>query len=576
MATITWNAPEGHREVDLNAPTTLGRSPRCDVCITDGSVSGTHAIITYEAGAWVLQDDNSTNGTYINDDPIQRSKLLDGDTIRLGNVELTFRDTGVDGAEGGATMLWQEGMAENPIPSAMGATGEPGFHRMVDDPELTEVSTVDPSQFTVTMPVSAVVDPDQMARRLSACYEIARATVATLDTQQVLDQVIQALFEIFGAADHAYIVLLDPQTHEMTTAAQRTREGADVDDVDVSQTAIQRAMTDRQAFLCRDASADEQLSQAQSILGMGIRSMMIAPLLFHDDVLGAVHVDSVRGIDEFTQADLELLSVAASQVAVCLANARLHKKVVQSERMAAVGQTLAGLTHCIKNILQGIKGGAQIVDMGFDKDDGNLVRSGWDMVSRNTGFMEELVLDLLTYSKDRQPAYAPSDLNELCKGICDLSRPRAENAGVSLTFESDAGLAMVEIEATAIRRCILNLVTNAVDACAATKGSVFVSTHAPSDDGQARIVIRDTGCGMSKETLAKLFTVFFSTKGSKGTGLGLPVTQKIIEEHGGKIAVASEVGQGTSFTISLPTLRPVTKRQTKPTVALPHNESASE
>ncbi|NQT89527.1 FHA domain-containing protein [bacterium] len=576
MTTLTWNAPEGRREVDLSGTTVLGRSPRCDISIPDGSVSGTHATITHEAGAWVLQDEESTNGSYVNDDPTRRCKLLDGDTVRLGNIELTFRDTGIDQAESGATMLWQEGMAELPIPSMMAEAEESGFHRMSDVPELTEVSTVDPSQFTVALPVSPAADPNQTARRLSACYEIARATVATLDTGQVLDQIIHALFEIFSAADHAYIVLLDPETGETTTAAQRARKGVDLTTVDISRTAIQKAMTDRQAFLCRDASADEQLSQAQSILGMGIRSMMIAPLLFHDDVLGAVHVDSVHGIDEFTQPDLELLSVAASQVAVCIANARLHRKVVDSERMAAVGQTLAGLTHCIKNILQGIKGGGQIIDMGFDKSNDDLVRSGWDMVSRNATFMEELVLDLLTYSKERQPAYTPTDLNEVCEGICGLSGPRAAEMGVALSFTPDTRLELVEAEGNAIRRCILNLVANAVDACAESKASVTVSTHAPGDDGFVRIDIADTGCGMTEETLGKLFTVFFSTKGSKGTGLGLTVTKKIVEEHGGEIRITSELGVGTTFTLCLPPARPPTKRHTKPTIALPHEDPPQE
>jgi len=572
MATLTWNAPEGRLKADLSESTVIGRSPRCDICIPDGSVSGTHAVVSYEAGSWILQDDESTNGTFLNDDPIRRTKLLDGDTVRLGNVELTFHDGGDALSEAGATMLWQEGMAELPIPSMMAESDSSGYHHLTDVSEITEVSTVDPSQFTVAIPMSPAADPNETARRLAACYEIARATVATLDTSQILNQITDALFEIFAPADHVYIVLLDPETRETTMAAQRARKGVDVGSVEISHTAIQKAMTDRQAFLCRDATADEHLSQAQSILGMGIRSMMIAPLLFREEVLGAVHVDSVRGIDEFTQPDLELLSIAASQVATCIANARLHTKVVESERMAAVGQTLAGLTHCIKNILQGIKGGGQIIDMGFDKDNDDLVRSGWDMVSRNTGFMEELVLDLLTYSKDRQPAYAPTDLNEICEAICELSRMRAEEKGVSMAFEPDTSLELAEVEGTAIRRCVLNLVANAVDACADSDGGVTVSTHAPDEQGFLRIDISDTGCGMSKDTLKKLFTVFFSTKGSKGTGLGLTVTRKIVEEHGGEIRVTSEEGVGTTFSIRLPKGRPPTKRQTKPTVALPHEE----
>ena len=110
----------------------------------------------------------------------------------------------------------------------------------------------------------------------------------------------------------------------------------------------------------------------------------------------------------------------------------------------------------------------------------------------------------------------------------------------------------VEIDPNGIKRCLLNLITNAVDACKDRSGAVTVETWGPGQDGLVHVRIKDTGCGMSKETRAKLFTVFFSTKGSKGTGLGLPVTKKIVEEHGGWISFKSELGKGSKFSIYLP------------------------
>ena len=109
-----------------------------------------------------------------------------------------------------------------------------------------------------------------------------------------------------------------------------------------------------------------------------------------------------------------------------------------------------------------------------------------------------------------------------------------------------------ELDGKGIYRCILNLVTNALDACAGARGTVTISTRSVADPDGVEIVVTDTGCGIAEEDLPQVFRVFYSTKGSDGTGLGLAVTQKIVREHGGEIAVESRRGTGTSFTIRLP------------------------
>jgi len=564
VAILSWDSPEGWKEYRLGESIRIGRSPGNDICLVDLGVSAFHARIVRQGGAWILEDPGSKNGTFVNDERQSRHELCHGDVIRIGSTDLTFHTTE---PTAGPTILWKKGFADRPIPSdvAEPSAGEreasPLDRLLRESTQLTRVNSVDSTRFTTARLPEAGEDPIQLARRLKASYEISRATAATLDLSEVLDRVLSALFEIFEAADRAFILLVDRETRELSTAAVKQRAAGEAAKMGISRTALEQAMRDREALLCRDAAADERFAKAQSIVGLGIRSMMIAPLLFRDEVLGAVHIDTIQGVREFTQPDLELLSIAASQVAGCLANARLHEKVVAAERLAAVGQTVAGLTHCVKNILQGIKGGAFILDRGLQKGNIGRVRSGWDMVRRNNAFMEELVYDLLSYSKQREPEYATADLNALCGEICDLTAERAKSKEVPLTFQPDPTLGSVEIDAKGIRRCVLNLVTNAVDACTGGGGSVTVETRAADDDGLVRIFVQDTGCGMSQETLAKLFTVFFSTKGSKGTGLGLPVTQKIVEEHGGRIDVESQEGEGTTFTICLPPNRPQNKQE---------------
>lgn len=563
MATLSWNTPQGAKRVVIRQQARIGRSPLNEAALPFGGVSTFHARVFREGQRWFVEDVGSKNGTFVNDEPQSRCELHDGDVIGIADFDLVFRE-GAEEEEPSEetetrTLLWKKGMSEAPIPTEVHRRpterGPTDLAALVaSDASFSPVATVDPDLYTTSVLPGVSEDPVQLAQRLKASYEISRAAAATLDVQALLDQVLEALFEIFEGADRAFIVLVDPQSGEVSTAASRHRAEAEAPASGISMTALRQAMEGRQALLCRDAAADERFARAQSIMGLGIRSMMIAPLLFHDEVLGAVHVDSLRGVREFTQADLELLSIAASQMAGCLVNARLHERMVASERMAAVGQALAGLSHCIKNILQGMQGGAFIVEKGLDKDDVARVRQGWEMVRRNSGFMEELVYDLLTYSKERKPEYNPTDLNALCGDVLEMCRERAKTHSVAVVLAPAEGLGPVALDPKGMRRCLMNLVMNGIDACG-SGGAVTVKTLGADQTGFVRVVVRDTGCGMSKETLARLFTAFFSTKGSKGTGLGLPVTRKIIEEHGGRIEVASEVGVGTTFTICLPASR---------------------
>jgi signal transduction histidine kinase len=169
--------------------------------------------------------------------------------------------------------------------------------------------------------------------------------------------------------------------------------------------------------------------------------------------------------------------------------------------------------------------------------------------------MQELILDMLTYSKERKPEYELTNINEIIEDVCDLMEQKAKESGVTVTWTPNTELSKVEVDPKGIRRCLLNLVSNAIDAYEGQQeGLVKVFTELVNNRS-FKINISDNGCGMPDEIKEKLFQVFFSTKGSRGTGLGLSVTHKIITEHKGRIEVDSAVGKGTTFTIILPIKR---------------------
>jgi signal transduction histidine kinase len=232
------------------------------------------------------------------------------------------------------------------------------------------------------------------------------------------------------------------------------------------------------------------------------------------------------------------------------------KKLVEAERLAAVGQTVAGLAHAIKNITGGLTGGTFVLDKGFQLNNEKYLRQGWDLLKGNVDRLKSMALDLLNYAKEREPDYQLCDPNRPAQEVIDLMLPRARENDVSLEIESDKNLPQIWLDPEGIHRCLLNLVTNAIDACinidcTQKQGKVLLRILKTKGWAVAFQVI-DNGCGMDEETKEKIFQRFFTTKGSRGTGLGLMITKKIIDEHEGEIDFESETGKGTRFVIKLP------------------------
>jgi PAS domain S-box-containing protein len=235
---------------------------------------------------------------------------------------------------------------------------------------------------------------------------------------------------------------------------------------------------------------------------------------------------------------------------------RLQQELVQSERLAAVGQTVAGLAHGIKNILHGLKGGSYLVDIGIKRNDTARLKNGWQSIKRNIDRTSELVMDLLTFSKERAPQYEDCFPNEIAADVVELLGENARSNDIELVLECDPTIGEVSMDPRTVHRILLNLMSNAIDAClfdenTEKKFAVGLKTTRENRN-RIRFEVSDNGMGMPEEVQNKLFSSFFSTKGHRGTGLGLMNTRKMIEEHQGTIDVASEPGQGTVFTVRLP------------------------
>ena len=234
------------------------------------------------------------------------------------------------------------------------------------------------------------------------------------------------------------------------------------------------------------------------------------------------------------------------------------RRLVEAERMAAVGQTVAELAHTIKNIANALKGSIYVLGKGIELDEREYLLEGWRMVESNVGKIKDLSLDLLHYGKYATVSLSPCDPNGPAAEVVRLLENRARELGVDLTAELSADLPPVPLDAGGIHCCLLNLVGNAIDACRergrGTDRRVVVRTL-PVPGGGVEYHVVDSGCGMDEATRTRLFQSFFSTKGTEGTGIGLMMAKRIVDQHEGIIEVRSEKGRGSTFTIRLPAAR---------------------
>jgi signal transduction histidine kinase len=326
-------------------------------------------------------------------------------------------------------------------------------------------------------------------------------------------------------------------------------------------------LSEKKGVLVSDAMSDDRFSAGQSIVRFGIREVICVPMKGRHETLGVLYLDTRSTARDmvkknstagrFTEEHLSLAIAIAHQAALAVEETRYHHALVHAERLAAVGQTIAALSHHIKNILQGLRSGSDILKMGLTEKNDHLLQQGWRIVEKNQGKIYDLVMDMLSYSKEREPAVEETDLNAVVRDVLELVEGRAKEMGVTLQTEF-AHLPPVQVDPEGIHRALLNIVSNALDALEdRPKPLLAVGTTLESDREWALIVVMDNGAGIPPEKVSEIFKPFVSSKGSKGTGLGLAVSRKILREHGGDILLQTQSEKLTKFILRLPVKSPV-------------------
>jgi len=496
------------------------------VRLSDGTVSRRHACLWRRNGRWVLEDYGSANGTYLNGVRVRRGvEIHGGDQIRCGSTLLVFASgTGAEQVD----------------------VDEDG--QRVD---AAIVATLPSSEDSVIIPT-----PEAGAEaidNLRILYNLITEVGSIFNVDALLRRTLERIFDVVKA-DRGYIMLIDEQG-KLTLKASRLASGRAGEAPPISRTLINEVVRNQVGVLSSNAMSDKRFAAGKSVHAYGIRSAVCAPIRGRDRILGVIHVDSNVSEHTYSTEQLRLLTAIGYQTGLAIENVRLYESAVQSERLAAVGETVAFLSHHIKNILQSLGAGVDIVQAGLQREDLDKARRGWPIVQRSLGRIHNLILNMLTFSKDREPLREPVDVNQVLEDCLELIRPRADERGVAVLSDLD-DMPPLEADAAGLRQAFMNLLTNALDAVADQTGIVTVrSAHDPAA-GRVRLQFVDNGTGIEPRKLDEIFTPFHSGKGQQGTGLGLAVTHKIVREHGGDIDVQSRLDEGSTFTILLPARQP--------------------
>ncbi len=548
----------------------VGRDTANDVQIHDTEVSRRHAELRRSGLSYLLVDLGSSNGTFVNGRRITTHSLSSGDQVQVGGTQLLYTAT-PSGAESDVAQkidIIARQQADDRSHIIRSMSQEAGSR--LYDPEFD---------------IPASMRLAHGGNHLQVMYRTALAVSHTLDIDQLLDRIMRLIFD-WVEADRGCMMLADPATKELIPRVRHNRKNSTGNDrLSISQTILDYCMQRNEGVLTSDAREDDRWNPAASIVRAGVREAICVPMAGRYGVVGVIYIDTLSspqqlslrsGANKFNDDHLKLMIAIAHQAALAVEDTQYYSAMVQAERLAAVGQTVAALSHDIKNILQGIRAASFLIKDGLARTDENMVRKGWEFVERNQEKISNLVMDMLTFSKEREPDLVPGDLNEVVGDVVELVKARAGEKHVELLWQPADEFPTLTFDPDGIHRSVLNIATNAIDACAETAdsddesdetparppGRVVISTSFDAAESLARVVVEDNGIGIPAEELKNIFSLFVSHKGSRGTGLGLPVSEKIVKEHGGRITVDSQVGHGSRFTLELPALPPDGPRPT--------------
>ncbi len=491
-ALVVVTGPDSGRRFPLpdREPQLIGRSTEA-IPIADESVSRRHAELTPDDGRWWIRDLESTNGTFVNGDPVlDRTPIQPGDRIRCGDTEFQLRHL-----------------------------DESGLHGRLLAP--------DPADAQIRLRPAEPIGSPSAAGSMFA------------DARTVADRL--PAIALLLDADAVASIPIDANGLCLDGLEVRTPAGPPPETPFTLPRELVAALIAQPAGAGpRVAEIDDRISVAAALVFGGTGRRIVA---------------AIRPADRpWHEADLRSLTLAAAILDDKAETADQAAATLQTERLAAMGEATAALSHSVKNILQGMRGGADAVELALSRERLDLAREGWRILARNLDRIMSLSMNMLAYSKDRELDIVPTTLGSIAAEAIAILRGSADRSGVTLELAADPEEPPIPIDPDAIHQVVLNLVGNAIEA-ADRGGRVEIRTTFAPDAESTTLLVSDDGPGVPLDRRERIFEPFFSTRGQRGTGLGLAVARKLVERHGGTLVLDPPTGRGSVFRVELPASR---------------------
>jgi signal transduction histidine kinase/pSer/pThr/pTyr-binding forkhead associated (FHA) protein len=518
-------------------PAAIGRHPTNDIELPFDAVSRYHARIEWQHGRPYVIDLRSSNGTFVNGKRVQQGPLADQDALAFGTIDFTV-------------VLPDEDQAAPTVKSPSDTTS---VQFMAQDDNVETVYHAEMPEQGVGVLDEEITDTRQLKeakQQLRCFYRLHEILNSTTEEEKMLRRTIDLLFDVLPV-DRGVILTRDEHDASMfRPIAIRTQRPVAGEKIGISKTILQRCLKEKVAVLTRDAAHDERFKQSESVMAHRLRSVMCVPIISAHTIFGFIHLDTTDAVRSFTEEDLTFLANVGVEIALHLHNLRMLHDRIATERMTAIGQTITGLAHNLKNILVLSQGGIEMMEKNLRKKDYDQLEETWGLARRGLDRIHRLVEEMLDYTRARTFERRRVAVNDMIEELRQTYAGELDKRGVECLLVLDPEVPPLMLDADGLEKALVNLLVNALDACEQGRGRVTIRSRL-SADGALILQVEDNAGGIPAEIIPRIFVPFFTTKGSKGSGLGLSMTRKFIEDMGGRIDVHSTATEGTCFTITL-------------------------
>jgi signal transduction histidine kinase len=524
----------------------IGRDPTNTIHLAHGAVSRNHASITFSDGHYVLTDFNSRNGTYVNRNRIQQAVLNSNDKVFFGNRGFRFMVESEDGAE---VVQPAVDLDETVLISE-------------DDIRLSEMVAHEAESAANTIlqpPVSnqkpSIEQAMQTHARLSYLYQLSERLRTSSDPDEMMARGVELIIEALPAAERVVALMKSDDSGTLQVRQVKFRfHSTKEETIPVSRTVLERVTSERVALISRNTVDDSRFQDADSIIIHDFKSIVCVPLISGEQVFGALHIDTTNFLEPLAQSDMEFAAAVANEMAVSIENYHLQQDAIKNERMAAIGLTITNLAHNIKNLLTLNLNATELMDMHLANIDDQKIQKSWQLVRMSLERIGNLSSDMLEFARVRPLELKPTDVNSIILTNFAFVKDNLARDGIELELNLANDLPEWLMDESRLHRAILNLVINAKDAVSDVKNGRITVTTALDEQQRLVIGVTDNGSGIDAEKQNDICQLFYTTKGTGGSGLGLPMVQKFVESLKGGLEIESHAGQGSVFRMIFPSI----------------------